>query len=277
MRIIHVHNSEEIVAAMSPPRDVWLKLHGGVYGGGLSFTDVQRVWWTAYDAADRPIFTDCPWVLKVEGGSDLWLSGLVGQDWTHYGLLLRPGPTAPWTTQVRNVRLTDCAMGPRPEGADGTGTAFELVHIDGVVLDRCGAEDWGEHGCGITMNGCRGGVIRDCTCRTQRDTTAAMLIKSGSADIDVEGGRFESGGDYAVTIGGLTAPEIGRPESEGWEAQRVHIARAYINAKRTAFPLYQAMGVELQDITYGPDVIDAYKGVIRNWGKVMRPSSVTVG
>ena len=269
MSVTHVHDSDGIRKAMDPPENALLLLDPGMYKGNLGFKNARNVQWVAVDRARPPVFCDCAWAAKFEGGQNILLDGIHVQQWTEYGFLFRPGPTPPWTDPVRGAHLRNCQV------SGGTnGTAFKLAWVDGVVLDNCVVG--GLLGNGITLNGCRGGLIRNCSVQTVGKVDGAMVIKTGSADIYVQGGTFRSEGPFGVWLGGDSSEDVMRPEAEGWEVERIIVAGAHADCVDTGFMFREARDCDLRDCTYSDRIKREWSGSHSDGIRALRPSSVRV-
>jgi len=111
-------------------------------------------------------------------------------------------------------------------GHGGNNDAIKLSGVDRFRVENCVIEGWGANGSAIDIVGCHDGVIEGCTFRRKNEGINGIEVKGGCRNIVIRRCRFESAGDRAVQIGGITGRIFFRPpppEKDACEARDITV------------------------------------------------------
>jgi len=115
-------------------------------------------------------------------------------------------------------------------GKQGSGAMLKFTGVDRFLVENCIFRNGINMADGISMNGDRNGVIRNCT--FENLSLFGSHCKGGSKNIRFERNIFIDCSDAGIEVGGDTGPEYFCPMAAPWEADSIKVyANIFIGGK----------------------------------------------
>lgn len=241
-----VRSDQELRAALVDLKaSSTIKIAPGVYKGGLSVREVERLTIVGLDPNNPPHF---------QGGVNAWHFSLCerltvqhirisGQSGNGLNIDDGGGTHSPVRNlSIENVEVSD--IGPK-----GNHDGIKCSGLQAFTIKNCVIQGWG--GQGIDCVGCHDGLITDCSFTGKADfsATAAVQLKGGTSSVIVEKCRFVKAGDRPLNIGGSTDLEYFRPRDAKHEASRIVVRSNQIEGGPCAAAFVGVDGAEFYNNT----------------------------
>ncbi len=226
--ILHVGNGYPHATLPDAVQSVFpgdtIRIHEGVYPGGLYFENLQGepgAWITIESAPGASVI--------FEGGNNAWqctdaayliLRGIIFQHQTGNGLNFDDGGT--YETPAHHIRFENCTFSDI--NATGNNDLLKLSGLDSFEIRSCIFLNGAEGGSGIDMVGCHDGLIVNS--HFENLGSNSIQAKGGTRNIRIEANLFRNGGQRALNLGGSTGLPFFRPIDAPYEAAEL---KAYSN------------------------------------------------
>jgi hypothetical protein len=212
---VAVRNAAELRAAVAAAKPgTRILLAEGSYGGGIQFSNLRGepgrpIVIASADPEKRAVFRDAKMGLHLSNPAHVELQDLDFTVLSANGLNIDDGGVrdkqGAHHVVLRGLHVYDVGGGGNEDG-------IKLSGLYDFKVENCTVERWGGAGSGIDMVGCHRGIITKNLFRHNTPPAAnGVQCKGGTAEIAIQGNRFEGAGGRGVNIGGSTGLQFFRP------------------------------------------------------------------